>query len=210
MPYLIDPPGPFEPTRRWEEVLAQLKKMPQDDPSVRIATEEAEEQLASRQRGPSTDEDSSGDRFPLSEGDLQGIIAIAGLFRSQLATMTPAQLRSVAALLLALKRLPHTTRGVDVSLTYAQPNTDGNYGWATIDISEHELRLGIGEHFYDPGGGGDTESQTLFETYAGADSCQGDIELWLSYAEARAADGSLSIEADSSDIDWDDYGEEEI
>jgi hypothetical protein len=123
--------------------------------------------------------------------------------------MTPAQLRSAAPLLLALERLPDTTPGVDVSLSLSQPNTDGNYGWAKIDISEHELRLGIGEHFYDTRVGGDTESQTVFETYAGAETCQGAIELWLPHAEARAADGSLHVEADNSDVDWDDFGEEE-
>jgi hypothetical protein len=121
---------------------------------------------------PLGDEDSSDDRFPLSEDDLQGLSAIASFFRSQLATMAPAQLRSVAALLFALKRLPRTTPGVDVSLSYSQSNTDGNYGWASIGISENELRLGVGEHFYDPGVGGDTESQTLFEAFASADRCQ--------------------------------------
>ena len=30
--------------------------------------------------------------------------------------------------------------------------SDGNYAWGNIYISESELRLGIGEHFYDPGG----------------------------------------------------------
>jgi hypothetical protein len=124
--------------------------------------------------------------------------------------MTPAQLRSAAALLLVLERLPFTSPGVNVSLAFNQPNTDGNYGWAKISINETELQLGIGEHFYDPRVGGDTESETLFEAHAGADASQGSIELWLPYAEARIADGSLLVEADDSDrglIDWSDTGE---
>jgi hypothetical protein len=54
----------------------------------------------------SADGDSSDDWFPLSEDDLHGVNDIATLFRSRLSfsLMTPAQLRSVAALLLALER----------------------------------------------------------------------------------------------------------
>jgi hypothetical protein len=191
----------------YRQVRAPLIEFPPDDQKGKPVIAEASEDLSL------TSQDSSDDRFPLSEADLQRISAISTLFRSQLSTMTPAQLRSIAALLLALKRLPLTTPGIDISLSFSQPNTDGNYGWAKIHISEYELRLGIGEHFYDPRVGGDTKSQTLFETCAGADTFLGDIESWLSYAEARSADGSLSVEEDNSDfegIDWEDLGQGQI
>ena len=146
----------------------------------------------------------AGEGFPLTEDDFRGTRAIAKLLRSRLAMMTPAELRSLAALLLALERLPCETPGVDISLTLSQPNLDGNYGWADLYISQTEFRLGIGEHFYDPSVGGDTESQTLYEACAGDDAAEGDIELWLSYAEARSADGSVLIEdnSDLEEVDW--------
>ncbi len=151
-------------------------------------------------------EGSARDHFPLTEDDFRGARAIAELLRSRLATMTPEELRSLAALLLALERLPCVTPGVDVSITISQPNLDGNYGWANLYISETEFRLGTGEHFYDPSVGGDTESRTLYEACAGDDAAEGDVDLWLSYAEARSADGSVLIDEDNSDlevIDWD-------
>ena len=152
-------------------------------------------------------EGSARDHFPLTEDDFRGARAIAELLRSRLAMLTPAELRSLAALLLAVERLPCVTPGVDVSLTLSQPNLDGNYGWADLYISEAEFRLGIGEHFYDPSVGGDTESRTLYEACAGDDAAEGDIALWLSYAEVRSADGSVLIE-DNSDLEEIDWGNE--
>jgi hypothetical protein len=80
------------------------------------------------------------------------------------------------------------------------------YRWATISLTEDDIRPETGEHFYDPAVGGDTETATLFEAIAGAGRGQGDIQRWLEYAKARAHDGQLRIEQDGSaydDIDWD-------
>ena len=136
---------------------------------------------------------------------------MARLIRSGLSfsELTPAQLRSVAALLLALENLPRATPGVDLHLTLSQPNNDGNYGWASISVSDAEFRLAIGEHFYDPKIGGDTETHTLFESYPGTDQSAGSVRAWLPYVQARMTDGSsLIIEADNSEydnLDWGDY-----
>lgn len=73
--------------------------------------------------------------------------------------MSPGHVRSAASVLLALERLPATTSGIQVTFGFIQRNTDGNYGWVDIAISEDGLRLGIGEHYYDPSAGADTESR---------------------------------------------------
>ena len=98
--------------------------------------------------------------------------------RKQLPAMSPGHIRSAAGVLLALERLPAMTAGIQITFGFVQHNTNGNYGWADISISESELRLGIGEHYYDPSVGGDTESRILFEAVAGGDSAEGDIDDW--------------------------------
>ena len=106
-------------------------------------------------------------RFPLSVIDKPKIEKVVELVRDNLSSMSPADLRAAASILLALERLPLTTPGVQVTFGFVQPNTDGNFGWADIEISENEFRLGTGEHFHDPAVGGDTESRTVFEMQAG-------------------------------------------
>jgi hypothetical protein len=106
--------------------------------------------------------------------------------------------------LLALERLPATTPGVQVTFGFAQRNIDGNYGWADISISVDELSLGIGEHYFDPLVGGDTETRVAFEAVAGGNSVEGDIDDWLPLARVCAAEGNISVE-DYSDyelIEW--------
>jgi hypothetical protein len=143
-------------------------------------------------------------RFPLSITDKPKIERVIHLVRGHLPSMSPDDLRAAASVLLALERLPATTPGVQVTLGFAQPNTDGNYGWADIEISENEFRLGVGEHFYDPSVGGDTESRTVFETQAGGDWREGDIDDWLPVANVIASQGSVSSEdySDHEAIEW--------
>lgn len=148
---------------------------------------------------------SEAEDFDIADHDLHLLRSVEKLVKANLGKMSPGSLHSAAAFLLALKRLPRRTLGVDVSLSFSQPNTDGNYGWTNIYISEDEIQLDVGEHFYDPGVGGDTETQTLFEAVAGGSS-DGDVEQWIEFAEARAQDGYLRIDHDNSDhnaIEWD-------
>jgi hypothetical protein len=42
----IDPPGRFRPKKEWQDFLDQMKAMPQDDPQVQGAIEEAQEVLS--------------------------------------------------------------------------------------------------------------------------------------------------------------------
>jgi hypothetical protein len=50
MPFLIDPPDWSAPTKEWQEHLAQLRALPQDDISVKVATEGAQQELAKREK----------------------------------------------------------------------------------------------------------------------------------------------------------------
>jgi hypothetical protein len=149
-------------------------------------------------------EDYNTNRFPLSIDDILKIEKVIKLVREQLPTMTPDHLRSAAGVLLALERLPATTSGIQMTFGFVQRNTDGNYGWADISISVDEFTLGIGEHFYDPSVGGDTESRHAFEAYAGGDSAEGDIDDWILLAKVISAEGDLSVEdySDYETIDW--------
>lgn len=150
------------------------------------------------------DENFDLNRFPLSADEISEVEKIITLVREQLPRLKPAHLRSAAAVLQALERLPATTHGVHVTFGFVQQHgREGNYGWADISISEDEFTLGIGEHFYDPAVGGDTESRHAFEALAGGDYAEGNINDWLSAATEMSA-GDIDVE-DNSDyelIDW--------
>ena len=137
-------------------------------------------------------------RFPLRSDEIESVIRVSELVREHLPDMKPAELRSAALLLLALERLPTTTSGVDLTVGFVQPNTDGNFGWADIQISEREFRLVIGEHFYEPSVGGDTQTRVAFEAFAGAESVEGNIDEWLPVARVIMRDGQVEVE-DQSD-----------
>jgi hypothetical protein len=149
------------------------------------------------------DPDNEG-RFPLSIDDKPKIEQVIELVRNHLSSMAPGELRAAASVLLALERLPAITPGIRVTFGFTRPNTDGNYGWADIEISEDEFRLGVGEHFYDPSVGGDTETRTVFETLAGGDWREGDIEDWLPVANVIASEGRVSAEdySEHEEIEW--------
>ncbi len=148
-------------------------------------------------------------RFPLSPDDILKVAKVTKLVRSQLPAMMPNHLRSAAALLLALERLPVTTPGIEMTFGFTQRNTDGNCGWADITISEHEITLGVGEHFYDPGVGGDTESRDVFAAIAGGNATDGDIDDWTEVAAVISAGGKVDVEdySDYDAIDWTSDGE---
>ena len=133
------------------------------------------------------------ERFPIYEQDFYSVSLIIELILSYTPSMPPNDLRSAAAVLLALERLPYATPGVDERLSFSTPNLDGNYAWADIQIFEEEFRLSLGEYFYTPGVGGDTESGTVFFAQAGSSWREGDINEWLSsaqhYGPPRADEG---------------------
>lgn len=148
--------------------------------------------------------DSAARRFPLSAEDAPKIERIVLLIRAHLARMSPAQIHVAAALLLALERLPSATPGVQATFGFTEPNVDGNYGWADIRIDEDEFQLGVGEHFYTPGVGGDTESRIVFGTQSDTPWREGDIDDWLEVASLIASAGEISCEDGSAhdELDW--------
>jgi hypothetical protein len=43
---LIDPPGRYAPKTQWQEFLARMQRLPQDDPQVQAALEQARQALS--------------------------------------------------------------------------------------------------------------------------------------------------------------------
>lgn len=154
------------------------------------------------------DEDDVADAdgtFHLSDADLAILKRLATELRDQLAKSEPKFIRSAAPAILALERLPHPTAGVQVRFAYKTPNLDGNFGWVDISLSGNDIEGTIGEHFYDPGIGGDTESDVLFYREVGGSLDYGSLEEWWERFEGLSAFAYLSVE-DESDwdvIDWD-------
>jgi hypothetical protein len=149
------------------------------------------------------DEDDIADTdatFRLSDADLAIFKRLAAELRPQLTKVEPRIIRSAAPAILALERLPRPTAGVQVRFGYQTPNRDGNYGWADISLSENDIEGTVGEHFYDPGVGGDTESSALFYREVGGSSDYGSLKEWWERFEGLGSVGYLSVEDDS---DWD-------
>jgi len=142
-------------------------------------------------------------RFPLFIKNQSEIKQIVDLIRHHLVRMSPRELKAAAVTVLALERLPLTTKGVQVLFGFCS-RKDGNYKWADINISEDHIRLTIGEHFYDPAVGGDTESETIFEAFEGDERCQGSIQRWLDTAQEIAHGSAVTFEdySDHEQIDW--------
>ena len=150
-------------------------------------------------QAPGQEADHEPERFPLGEEDLEAVAEIVKLIRSRMSSMTPADLRATATVLLALERLPLATPDLSVSLEFSTPDRDGNRGWADLELDGSEFRLGAGQRFYSPSVGGDTESRIVFETRAGSDWQRGDIVEWLATAQAIATWERISV----TDESWD-------
>src|SRR5262249_9055162 len=139
-----------------------------------------------------------------SEKDQAKIEEVIAFVRSRLSRLRPGDLRVAAGALLALERLPAPTSGIDIVLTFSQPNQSGNYGWLDIAISADQFRLGGGEHFYDPAIGGDTESRTLFQVAIDGSRSTGIIDDWLVLASEIAQSYRVEVEdlSDYEAVEW--------
>ena len=145
--------------------------------------------------------DSGEGHYPLDDVELYSINCIAKLFSDNASSMSPRVMRSASVLLLALRRMPLATPGIDLCLGFATPNRDGNWSWVDVEISGNEFRLGLGHHFYDPSVGGDTECATVFEAFAGSGRSAGSMDEWLESASGIAGMGHPSLNYDNSDHD---------
>jgi hypothetical protein len=143
-------------------------------------------------------------RFPLLTEHVRQIEQIVALVREHFGGMSPVDIHVAAAVLFALERLPAPTPGVQTTFGFIQPSMDGNYAWADITISEDSFSLSLGEHFYTPEVGGDTESRIVFETQSGTQWRAGDIGEWLEVASWIASTGRVTWDDYSAhdDIDW--------
>src|SRR4051812_40355173 len=77
--------------------------------------------------------------FQLSESDLALFKRLAAELRRLIGIAEPKTIRSAAAAILALERLPLPTPGVQVRVGYQTPNRNGNFGWVDIALSEIEI-----------------------------------------------------------------------
>jgi hypothetical protein len=140
--------------------------------------------------------------YPVDADALEGFAQVAHLVRMNLSNLDPHHLRTAAVTLLALERLPRVTSGINVVFGFRTPMERGCWAWADISIGRDGIRLGTGEHFYDPGVGGDTESRTRFQAYSGG--YEGSVQEWLELASMIFPDGVPSAEdySDHDSIDW--------
>ncbi len=147
------------------------------------------------------EEDQEDPKFPLSAKDLKILRDFVSKLRGSLAEAEPQFIRSAATAIFVIERLPKPTPGAQVELGYRTPNSGGNYGWVDLVISEDEIKASLGEHFYDPGVGGDTETRVLFEAGLGHGAREGSLEYWHEQARELALHG-LYLEDESEDVDW--------
>jgi hypothetical protein len=153
------------------------------------------------------EDDADADRFFLSEQELKLLKGFAADLRAMLVQADPQFIRSAASAILAIERLPQPTPGAHIDVGYRTPNSNGNYGWADLVITEDEVRAARGEHFYDPGVGGDTETRVLFEAGLGRANKGGSLADWFEHAEDEHAEEMSNhayfyLDDYSEDIDW--------
>jgi len=142
--------------------------------------------------------------FPLPIDHEVTIAKLIQLIRDRLIAMPPMHLRAAASALLALERLPRAVTGIQVVFGFRERGGGGNYRWVDIKISEDEFVLSIGDHFYDPDVGGDTETWHAFESHVGQKASSGYIERWLETASSIAQNGLISAEdyTDQDAVEW--------
>jgi hypothetical protein len=148
------------------------------------------------------EDDADSDQFPLSEQELKLLRDFATELRGMLAKAEPQLIRSAASAIFVLERLPKPTPFAQIDVGYRTPSSNGNYRWADLVISEDEIRASRGEHFYDPGVGGDTETRVLFEAGLGSNNKGGSLAGWFRYAQEMSNHAYLYVDDDSEHIDW--------
>ena len=151
---------------------------------------------------PYNDDTSAHDEwYPLSQDDRHWIDRIVQLIQSHTPHMSPIELRGASTVLLALARLPRSSPGIDVEFGFRTEPIHGNHAWAYISVSDDGFVLGVGEHFYDPAVGGDTESRRLFATQAASRCRRGCIESWLDIAAPMSDSRFYSVQDDNCDYE---------
>jgi hypothetical protein len=123
-------------------------------------------------------------------------------------TLTPIQAHRVAIVLLALERLPLSTKGVEISLSFSHRIND-ELSYQALYIGETVFELQTGGSVYSPGVGGDNYADNVFVVELGNRRNKVDlltIDGWLEGFSSEARDEGTEIEfewlGDESQIDW--------
>jgi hypothetical protein len=146
--------------------------------------------------------DDEDEFYPVDADAIHRVSDVTKLIRRNLYRLGPKDLKAAAVALLGLERLPRVTPGASVVFGFRTPSNNGNWAWADISIGDEGVFLGVGEHFYEPGVGGDTESRTLFEIHYGG--YKGSIQEWLEVASNLFQSGVPESDdnSDHESIDW--------
>jgi hypothetical protein len=142
--------------------------------------------------------------FALSPRDLEIIGRFARSLRQRLAREDPLSIRNAAVAILMIERLPRATPGGQITVGLRTSAGDGNYAWVSLFIREDEIRASLGEHAYDSGTGGDTESEMVFWTGLDCERCEGSLERLVEGIEHLGAETYIYVDVDFDEIDdWD-------
>lgn len=149
------------------------------------------------------------DLFPLYPSEAWVYEKIGNIIRSRIAYCSPDEIVSLARLLYALERIPYSTPGLFIDLSFSSIyRINGGYEtkyYLCLDFSDNSFRLSKAIVEYTPKMGSDSSSTTIFEMELGGYR-DGNFEVkdWLSdfqsYCEDK--DSNLSI-SDGSDGDMD-------
>ena len=70
--------------------------------------------------------------FRLARWTCDPVSCIATLFTDQASSMSPRVMRAASALILALRRMPRATPGIDLRIGFRTANQDGNWSWVDV------------------------------------------------------------------------------
>ena len=122
--------------------------------------------------------------------------------------LSPKQIHFIGVNLHALQRLPRPTPGVAISLILSRRVGD-EMQYQTVSIDESEFRIDSGGSTWSEAVGGDSDSETVFEAFVGADHEEPDwpsVSQWSAAFGKRVKDEVWELDfewnGDESEIDW--------
>lgn len=104
--------------------------------------------------------------FPFRPDEELLVDQFSAHLRSQLYGMSAYEIRNISTFLCALERLPYATPDISISLA-CEVREGRELVYMDASICEGYFRLSTGGHVYDPGVGGDSFSECVFEVEAG-------------------------------------------
>lgn len=140
--------------------------------------------------------------FDVDDEALEDAVRASEMIRAHLHELSPKHLSAAAVVLAALERLPLQCWGACASFGFRLPPENGCWAWAGIEVNDEGVSFGVGEHFYEPGVGGETESRVYFS--AGRYGSHGNIGEWINVAKPIFDEGIPQSEdfTDHEQIEW--------